>query len=259
MKDKKLRNLFPITSNAELEKINKRIEKLKRFLTNYYQVVENFIIPNYEDENAKLIGHLTFKIEIALESCIELLDLGFYGSANAIYRQIYEYIVWLKMHLSDTSGIVEETFFDLNKKDDAIKFLKEQFKIKLSDEYNTIINTTDITEFVKAYYAELCALTHGTCSSQQFFIPAEDSYDELQLSMIRLVTLLCMAIYTTQMAYCKYYQESNNLENNKSDILLLKNLHIDCEKFLSDLDNTKKDNEVPLQLIILKGKWQSLR
>lgn len=212
MEKERIRDLFIDEDGTQKEKVDEQITCINQISNRYFQLVHDFLFLNLSNPKSKMISHLTSKMVIALESCIHLLDLGFYGSANAIYRQVYEYVVWLKMYNLDKCDIVERTFFDVNSNQEAIRFCEKNFDIRLPDEYKDKISKNEARQYLDKYYSELCALTHGSCFSQQFFIPTEDSYKSLQDSIIRFATLMCMVAYVTQISYAQYFKtvDSNN-------------------------------------------------
>ena len=250
-----LRSLFKDDDGTQKVKIDHQIAYISKMTTRYFNIVHDFLFLNLENPKSKMIGHLTSKMEIALESCIHLLDLGYYGSANAIYRQIYEYVVWLKMFNLDTCNIVEKTFFDVASTQEAINFCTNNFDVRLPDEYKSKISKKEARCILGEYYSELCAATHGSCTSQQFFIPPEDSYKWLQDSIIRFSALMCMVAYVTQISYAQYFKTVDSKKQNCELAIEAMEIHRSVEEFLSQLDSTKGD-QIPIIVVILKGTWK---
>lgn len=255
MKKRKLRDLFKDNDGLQKAKIDSQIAYISKITDRYFKIVHDFLFLNLENPRSKMISHLTSKMEIALESCISLLDLGYYGAANAIYRQIYEYIVWLKMYNLDVCDIVEKTFFETASTQEAISFCTDNFDIRLPDEYKSTISKKEARRVLGEYYSELCAATHGSCTSQQFFIPPEDSYDWLQDSIIRFSALMCMVAYVTQISYAQYFKTVDSKTENLELATEAMEIHRSIEEFLSQLDPTK-GNQIPITVVILKGTWK---
>lgn len=254
MKEETLRSLFK-DDGSQKAKIDKQIADISYITGRYFKVVNDFMLLNIENPKSKMIIHLTTKMEIALESCVHMLDLGYYGSANAIYRQIYEYIVWLKMFNLDACNVVEKTFFDVENTQEAVGFCKDNFDIRLPDEYKGVISKKDARSVLGEYYSELCAATHGTSTSQQLFIPTEDSYKWLQDSIVRFSALMCMVAYVTQISYAQYFKTVDSKSENFELATESMEIHRSIEKFLSQLD-PDKGNKVPITVVILKGTWK---
>ena len=261
IKDETLRDLFTETSDMNKELADKYLQKAKDILAQYLKSTLDYLKDHLTNDEAKLILHLTNKIEIALESCVELLNLGFYGSANAIYRQAYEYVVWLKMYISmdtDKLHIIQDAFWgEINnpaaKKNEAIGYMTKHFIPNIPEENQNDMSIEEIKAFGKEYYAELCALTHGTCNSQQILI-SDDSYHQFRNSLYRLSTLLCMATQTTLLAYKTYGMWCENAEELATLIEHMSHLYSESEDFMSSIDSNK-GSQISAQVAILKGVW----
>lgn len=255
MRESTLRDLFNDNDGSQKAKIDKQIATISHITGRYFKIVNDFLSLNIENPRSKMIIHLTSKMEIALESCIHMLDFGYYGSANAIYRQIYEYIVWLKMFNLDACNVVENTFFDVGNTQEAVSFCKDNFDIRLPDEYKGVISKKEARSVLGEYYSELCAATHGSSTSQQLFIPPEDSYEWLQDSIIRFSALMCMVAYVTQISFAQYFKTVDSKTENLELATEAMEIHRNIEEFLSQLDPTKGD-QIPITVVILKGTWK---
>ena len=259
----RLRDLFPNKSGTTEAQFDTFLQEIQTLIGDFFQLAHDFFVMTMEDNDARLINHTISKMEVALKSCHLLLDKGFYGSANALYRQVYEYIVWLKMYVSmeeERNTLISTVFFaDINDlrggNNDAIRYLGDHFKISLPPEYTGIIARREWQRFTGEYYSELSALTHGSCFSQQTFIPSGDDYIHLSESLLRLVTIMCMAFYSSQLAYSVYGLWRPNIGAFNDYAQRAMGLHQKCEGLLSKL-SPKHNEEIPWQIIILKGTWK---
>lgn len=260
---KRIRDLFPVNDKINNELIDEYLNEIEVVLAEFFQLELNFMIETAEDNRACLINHTISKIEIVLESCHALLDRGFYGSSNALYRQVYEYIVWLKMYISmdkESSEIISRAFFETSQdarsgKNEAVRYLKEHFKLHLPNEYIDKVSQKECKEFVTSYYSELSALTHGSRFSQQTFTPDTNDFLHLHESLFRLVTIMCMSSYSSQLAYSIYGSWDGKLGAFNEHAQQAMSIHKRCEKLLNKIDS-KSVGQVPLQLVVLKGEWK---
>ena len=155
----------------------------------------------------------------------------------------------------DACNVVEKTFFDVENTQEAVGFCKDNFDIRLPDEYKGVISKKDARSVLGEYYSELCAATHGTSTSQQLFISTEDSYKWLQDSIVRFSALMCMVAYVTQISYAQYFKTVDSKSENFELATEAMEIHRSIEKFLSQLD-PDKGNKVPITVVILKGTWK---
>lgn len=257
-KTERFRDLFPDKTDEIEAFVDDCLYEINDILADFWKLEFDFCILSKDDKNALLINHTISKMEIALESCHHLLDIGYYGSANTLYRQVYEYVVWLKMYISELQNPnknIQEIFFSSDCKQDAVSYLKNNFKISIPNEYMGKITRSQVNQFVCTYYGELCSLTHGSRNSQQTFIQSENDYSELKKSLFRFVTLLCMSTYSSQLAYSAYGIWRMEIGRDNDYAQRARELHKRSEKLLNKIDS-KSIEKIPLQIVIIKGKWE---
>ena len=146
--------------------------------------------------------HAFYKIQLAIESCILLLQNGYYGTANAMYRQIYEFILWARISfVLDESKLkdISDAFFSSRyseydplhtkksaRKPSVIPYIKKHITWSIPSEFSKSITQSEMEILIQNFYADLCALTHASNESQQYFIAEKTFYDNLTNSTIIL-------------------------------------------------------------------------
>ena len=94
--DENEENLF----SQRIKNIRKQIKKIFKHLHETCAVIEPC--------EFMLIWGTLQRCLICIESCISLVSDGYIGSANALFRQIYEFLVWAKVGIdSDTETLKE--------------------------------------------------------------------------------------------------------------------------------------------------------
>ena len=126
---------------------------------------------------------------ICIESCISLVSDGYIGSANALLRQIYEFLVWAKAGIdSDVTTLKElnAAFYkdDLSHKISATDILKA---VKI-DVVNSPYSESELKTKGKQMYHGYSLLTHASNISQQipykqgnFYVRLNDCLSEISL------------------------------------------------------------------------------
>ena len=123
---------------------------------------------------------------ICIESCVSLVSDGYIGSANALLRQIYEFLVWAKAGVNSDS----ETLLKLN-----AAFYKNDLshRISATDILRVLsIDTseeTSLKEHGKRMYHGYSLLTHASNITQQAPYKQENFYSLLNACLSELCLL----------------------------------------------------------------------
>ena len=262
----------PIADQVLLETLNSAKQINCTFANLIYQCVQ-FGFP----EEYTLTMHSFSKIQLAIDSCLLLIRNGYYGTARAIYRQIYEFILWARVSLTvskEELHTISENFFSARysesengqgrnktKKFMIIPYIRKNITWTVPTEFSNSISKDELETCLKDYFFDLCAATHASNESQQLFF-IDDSFYEHSMEAVRtLVALLGAAadvfnIYLdTEAAYLRTQDELHRLQ-----VLPLDSKTIDMiektDKLLGTIDPNKGPGMHMLN-VALRGTWSS--
>lgn len=127
---------------------------------------------------------------VCIESCVSLVADGYIGSANALLRQIYEFLVWAKAGIDSDTATLEKlnaAFYkdDLSHRISATNILKA-VKIEVSGLYSE----AELKEKGKKMYHGYSLFTHASNISQQAPYKQDDFYIRLNACLSEISLLL---------------------------------------------------------------------
>ena len=188
--------------SSTLTKLNKINKSFRQAITYplHLELPDRFILPI----------NCFAKIQLAIESCILLIRNGYYGTSNALYRQIYEYILWARIALvlddNESKQISSIIFSDrippsqlLSKglkpeHIDVIKYLGKHITWSVPTEFARNLSYRELRSLLIDYYDDLCVMTHASNEAQQHFFPNSEFYSN-SMASIRSLTELMYAAY----------------------------------------------------------------
>lgn len=200
---------------------------------------------------------------ICIESCISLVSDGYIGSANALFRQIYEFLVWAKAGMdSDVTTLkkLNAAFYvdDLSHRISATDILKA---VKI-DIVNSPYSEAELKAKGKQMYHEYSLLTHASNISQQAPYQQENFYVRLNdcLSEISLLfdVFLIVFLQYLDILYTPFLNE-NSLSKEEKDYLWAARVHAGEIKYQvplyhEELCSKQNVHETFLQISFLE-KW----
>lgn len=127
---------------------------------------------------------------VSIESCVSLVADGYIGSANALLRQIYEFLVWAKAGIDSDTATLEKlnvAFYadDLSHRIYVTNILKA-VKIEVSGLYSE----DELKEKGKKMYHGYSLFTHASNISQQTPYRNDDFYIRLNACLSEISLLL---------------------------------------------------------------------
>lgn len=205
----KNRDIFILSTDSKLDReLSQYGQRLKRSVRKYYLFV-NSTCMRIEKQDPQLCWSSLLKASIAIQSAIELIRLGYIGSAKAIFRQIYEYLLWVKIAVDadeDALEIIKEHFYQIQNPG----FEQEQSFINVMDYFkpknkkapyriivhcdrkrfpNILVTEDELIEMSKDFYRELCGYTHASSAAQQPPIQGKEFYSEWRMTLVELIEL----------------------------------------------------------------------
>lgn len=275
----KNRDIFISTPNTELDKeLLKYGRELKRIVRKYHSFLA-FICMQTENPGPQLCWSSLVKASIATQSAIELIRLGYIGSARAIFRQIYEYLLWAKIALdADDDALIEikQHFFQLpgisHRQDkvsgNVIDYFKPRNKktpykviIHIDRErfFDVPVSENKVIEISKDLYSSFCAYTHASNSAQQLPTPEDDFYEQWRVTLETLTGLYAsfMEIFSQHFTVAWAIKNEFSIEFTGIDIEQpIEKKRI--QKLLEKL-NPEAKNATHILILSFSGKWDIVR
>lgn len=128
---------------------------------------------------------------VCIESCVSLVSDGYIGSANALLRQIYEFLVWAKAGINSDIVILKKlnaAFYkdNLSHRISATEILRA---VKI-DVDGTPYSETELKKMGKQMYHGYSLFTHASNISQQSPYKQDDFYIRLNACLSEVSLLL---------------------------------------------------------------------
>lgn len=132
-------------------------------------------------------GALT-RASICIESMILLVREGYIGSANALFRQVYEHLVWAKLSIDCTddslSKKIHDDFYCLDddrKNTQLTKYMKRITFQPIDLDVNEAYSQVFISKAGKDIYHRYSSVTHASVYAQQPPCAMNSFYEIVQL------------------------------------------------------------------------------
>lgn len=172
---------------------------------------------------------------VCIESCVSLVSNGYTGSANALLRQIYEFLVWAKAGIdSDVATLkkLNAAFYkdNLSYRISATDILKA---VKI-DIVGTSYSEAELKEKGKQMYHGYSLLTHASNISQQAPYKQEDFYIRLNdcLSEISLLLDVFLFVYSQYLDVLNTpFLDENSLSKEEQGYLWAARVHAEKIKY----------------------------
>lgn len=186
--------------------VRQQIKKLRKHLNDTCAIIEPC-------EFMLIWGSLQ-RCLICIESCVSLVSDGYVGSANALLRQIYEFLVWAKAGIDSDKETLEKlnaAFYrdDFTYRVSATDILKA-VRIEMSD---TIYSEAELKEKGKEMYHKYSILTHASNIAQQ----APYKQEKFYIILNACLNEVCLLLDTFLVVYAQYLKVLNRpfLEESK--------------------------------------------
>lgn len=210
-----------VDESAE-QSFSKRITSIKKLIKKLNNNLTETVASIEPCEHQLMWGSLR-RCLVGIESAIALVSQGYIGTANAILRQIMEFLMWSKLGLDadeKTLKKLNEYFYDnsLGKSHPVTYILK---KTKIED-FDENIKGKDLETVCKKMYHNYSFLTHATGIAQQCPYKSESFYSLLN-GCLNEICILLDAFLSVYKQYCnrlieEFYKQS---EKTGYDILNL--------------------------------------
>ncbi|MEG0367695.1 MAG: hypothetical protein RR585_12720 [Coprobacillus sp.] len=279
-------NNFDFIFNTLDKKKKKELEKYLNELDNASNVQFDCLYSTFSSAIVCKIPvftlNLLMKAHMGLESSLNLIRLGYYGSANALFRQVYEFILWSKASVS----LEYQEFLDLeskymekrlninndqkstisknkgtNRKLNILKYIKENFDIEIPPFYSRLFEKKELINLSNYFYDDLCALTHATSESQQVFTDSDRFYRETKRTLTKLIIFEHMLIQVFDQYYSEFlnlyfmYNKFNSIENMQIDFQIKEYLDM-YDRMLYEISEDRPENSTPFQFLIIESEWK---
>lgn len=263
-------------------------KKLKQIIREYHLSLVQCSPITIESQNPQLCWAALTKSALAIEGAIELILCGYVGSARALFRQIYEFLLWAKIarDAPDETILTNiKSHFILKQNEEGeivagycnvMDFFKPKVKkpeytvsIAVDRERFSDIAETD-SELIKSsqkFYKVLCAYTHASSAAQQIPIPDNDFYEQWKLTLEELSGLTALFIEVFEQYFNAVVHE-NRKKCVESDeelnyrLSMTDSTHaaerVAIQKLLEQLNSDSEDATYFL-IISFSGKWDIKR
>lgn len=185
---------FVLNENKEMEKRLSKIYRIeKKALDTANFMLSRDLGSDYEITNEFVAFGSLLRCGTCLSSMIFLTNAGYIGSANALLRQVYEYLIWAKITIDtyDQEHLqkLHDCFYDFIMNGRADKLTELFHKVSYKSE---TLSSEFIIEEGKSIFNQYAFLTHASLYSQQCPVPTEDFYSEIFMCYREIaVWILC--------------------------------------------------------------------
>lgn len=235
--------------------IRKQIKKLHKHLNQTCAVIEPC--------EFMLIWGTLQRCLICIESCVSLVSDGYIGSANALLRQIYEFLVWSKAGIDSDNETLEKlnaAFYkdNLGYRISATNILKA---IKI-DAVGTPYSEAEIKNKGKQMYHGYSLLTHASNIAQQAPYKQENFYLFLNSCLSEVCLLLDVFLIVSSQyldVLNKPFLDESSLSKKEQEYLWAARVHADEIKYRlplyhKELSSKQNIHETFLQIAFM-AKW----
>lgn len=172
---------------------------------------------------------------VCIESCVSLISDGYVGSANALLRQIYEFLVWAKAGINSDIATLKRlntAFYkdNLSHRISAVEILKA---VKI-DVDGTPYSEAELKELGKEMYHGYSFFTHASNISQQAPYKQEDFYTLLNacLSEVSLLFDVFLVVFSQYLDVLNTpFLDENSLLEKEQGYLWAAKVHAGVIKF----------------------------
>ncbi len=221
---------FTRITDLEREKIiTKKINAERTIIRDLKSVLWSDIGQSLIEPGKELVSYeALFRCCICLESVIVLIRAGYVGSANALFRQIYELLSWCKIALNvDDDRVLSElhdNYFCNDLRWDGLGKFFQRLEFESDD---ATLNREIITSEGKRILNIYSCSTHGTSFSQQPPYQREVFYDDMDAVIEETaVWIACLAeVMEDYLRRCAKV-EPEEYCNNDNDLLDKRIMHI---------------------------------
>ena len=250
--DENEENLF----SQRIKNIRKQIKKIFKHLHETCAVIEPC--------EFMLIWGTLQRCLICIESCISLVSDGYIGSANALFRQIYEFLVWAKVGIDSDTETLKEVNAAFYKGDLSHRILVTNIlKAVKIDITNGSYSETELKAKGKELYHGYSLLTHASDISQQVPYKQENFYVYLNecLSEISLLFDVFLVVFSQYLdsLYAPFIDESSLSEKEKGYLWAAKvhagEIKYQLPLYHKELHSKQKIGMTFLQIAFME-KWQ---
>lgn len=195
--------------------INLTIKECKAHMLRFF--------PNVEPNERKVSSGSILRCIECMESMVVLAKNGYVGSANALLRQICEYIGWAKITIDNFDNInvlneLHDSFYDFEAKRANVlsKYLNRIVFCRVSDksEIESDICRTEINSVFSSY----SFLTHATCLAQQCPVQIISFYDNME-SFLEEFVIWVMCLVEVIISYSSALGHNIEKKNDYFDVL----------------------------------------
>ncbi len=223
-RDRFIENINENEENLLTQRINhirKQIKKLYKHLHNTCAIIEPC--------EFMLIWGTLQRCLICIESCVSLVSNGYIGSANALLRQIYEFLVWAKSGIDSDNATLEKlnaSFYkdNLSHRISATDILKA---IKIDTDEDSCCET-ELKTNGKQMYHNYSLLTHASNISQQTPYKQENFY----ILLNSCLNEICLLFDVFLIVFSQYldvldnpFLDKNNLSEKEQGYLWVARVH----------------------------------
>ncbi len=141
---------------------------------------------------------------ICLESILELIGAGYVGSANALFRQVYEFLIWAKIAIDndipESLVKIHDDFYlsdGNNSGRDVLSGYYPKLKYVSDDESLDEESIKQEGRFIFKMYSQMI---HGGSLAQQCPLPSEEFYKNIE-DMIRETALWIVCFSGVALSY----------------------------------------------------------
>ena len=154
-------------NEVEEELLNNRIKSVRKIIKALYKDVHSTRACIEPCEHMLIWGSL-MRFLLCIESAVDLVAIGYIGSANALLRQQLEFLMWAKLGIEaneETLVKLNQCFYDesFGKSYPVTYFLKQTNVIPLDSEYSE----KELKEKARTIYHKYSFCTHATGIAQQ--------------------------------------------------------------------------------------------
>ncbi|WP_155242781.1 hypothetical protein [Butyrivibrio fibrisolvens] len=161
---------------------------------------------------------------ICIEGILLLTQNGFYGSANALFRQVYEQLVWAKIAI-DNDDInllikIHDDYYNENIKSGRDRLNEYYTKLKF-EIYDDSLDEKKIIDEGKKVFSLYSNYVHGGSQAQQIPIASDVFYTNMRVVVqeIGLWIECLIEVIQQYLSKCLVFTNSNNT-NSIEDFLI---------------------------------------
>lgn len=219
-----------VINENEEQLLTQRINYVRKQIKMLYQYVHKTCAV-IEPCNSMLIWGTLQRCLICIESCVSLVSDGYVGSANALLRQIYEFLVWSKAGIDSdvtTLRILNAAFYtnSLAHRISATDILKA-VKINIKSTQGSYTGS-ELKSSGKKMYHGYSLLTHASNISQQAPYKQKNFYSDLNACLNEICLLLDVFLIVFSQYLDVLYRpflDEKNLSDEEQGYLLAAKVH----------------------------------